>query len=62
VWSLADQVSNHSSEDLSVLQAVGCATLFFAGWILTRGANMQKHAFRTNPSNKRYVLDARMCT
>ncbi|MCB9754493.1 MAG: ergosterol biosynthesis protein [Myxococcales bacterium] len=33
----------------STLQLVLCALLFFAGWVLARGANMQKFWFKTQP-------------
>ena len=34
--------------DISIIQALNCISLFFVGWLLTRGANMQKHAWRTH--------------
>ena len=46
VWSLVD---SHGENDLSITASFGCIALFLSGWILTRGANLQKHAFRTNP-------------
>lgn len=41
--------------DLSPAASAGCVTLFFVGWILTRGANMQKFYFRTAPQRARFL-------
>ena len=41
-----------SSNDISPPVAMAVIALFIFGWILTRGANMQKYFFRTNPSSK----------
>ena len=46
IWSL---VMPLEAQDLSAAASFGCIGLFLSGWILTRGANLQKHAFRTNP-------------
>lgn len=45
-----------SSKDISSLQAVGVVVLFFSGWIMTRGANMQKFYFRINPESKTFLF------
>ena len=42
--------------DISVECAVVIAVLFFAGWSLTRGANMQKYYFRTQPECKTFLF------
>ena len=42
--------------DISAACAVGIAVLFFAGWSLTRGANMQKYYFRTQPECKTFLF------
>eukprot|EP00943_MAST-04B_sp_MAST-4B-sp1_P000807 g807.t1 len=42
-------VETKSSNDLSQISSFFCVGLFFVGWCLTRGANLQKHAFRKNP-------------
>jgi delta14-sterol reductase len=31
------------------------AALFFSGWMITRGANMQKFAFKRNPTQKTFL-------
>jgi len=30
--------------------------LFLSGWVITRGANMQKFAYRTNPTKKSFFF------
>jgi delta14-sterol reductase len=45
LWSTADRPNPHASTGLLVL-ATG---LFFAGWTLARGANMQKFHFKLDP-------------
>jgi len=46
LWSLADAPNPKGSSVLLVVAGV----LFFLGWILARGANMQKYAFKRDPS------------
>ena len=35
--------------DINNITALGIAVLFFIGWMITRGANMQKYYFRVHP-------------
>jgi protein-S-isoprenylcysteine O-methyltransferase Ste14 len=48
LWSVADRPNPHSS--IAVL--VGAAIIFYVGWSLARGANMQKYAFKRDPGAK----------
>ena len=48
LWRVADLPSPHASLALRVVAAL----CFFAGWSLARGANMQKYAFKRDPSAK----------
>jgi delta14-sterol reductase len=41
VWNLVS-----ASDDISIAQALLIAGLFFFGWMLTRGANLQKYVFK----------------
>lgn len=43
---------NNSKKDVSLSMAFLCTFLFFCGWTLTRGANLQKHQYRKDPNNK----------
>ena len=45
-----------TDHDLSSSQIVLTILTFFAGWIITRGANMQKFFFRTNPNSKTFLF------
>ena len=45
LWSIADRPNPHTS----VLGLVLAAVVFFAGWCLARGANMQKFFFKLDP-------------
>ncbi|MFV8749481.1 DUF1295 domain-containing protein [Nannocystaceae bacterium ST9] len=45
LWGLADQPNPHASPLLGVLAVL----VFFSGWSLARGANMQKFTFKTDP-------------
>ena len=45
LWSVADKPNPHTPTGL----LVGYAAVFFAGWVLARGANMQKYLFKTAP-------------
>ncbi|EGD72918.1 ergosterol biosynthesis ERG4/ERG24 family protein [Salpingoeca rosetta] len=47
VWPLITPPT--ADADLSVLQAAGVVALFFFGWVLTRGANLQKYTFKVDP-------------
>jgi protein-S-isoprenylcysteine O-methyltransferase Ste14 len=42
--------------DINSTQAAGTILLFFTGWVLTRGANMQKFFFRTQPESKTFLF------
>ncbi len=33
---------------------IGAAAMFFCGWMLARGANMQKYYFKTQPGRARF--------
>lgn len=48
LWSVADLPSPHAPTAMLVVAAV----VFFAGWSLARGANMQKFAFKRDPRAK----------
>jgi protein-S-isoprenylcysteine O-methyltransferase Ste14 len=45
LWAAADLPDPHTAPAL----LVAFAAVFFAGWILSRGANLQKYFFKTNP-------------
>jgi protein-S-isoprenylcysteine O-methyltransferase Ste14 len=45
LWALADAPNPHVSPALTIAAAV----VFFTGWALARGANMQKFTFKTAP-------------
>lgn len=45
LWVAADRAPSDASSFLFVVAAV----VFFAGWVLARGANMQKFLFKRNP-------------
>ncbi|KAF0730348.1 hypothetical protein Ae201684P_013159 [Aphanomyces euteiches] len=40
-----------ATRDISPSVAISIAALYFAGWLITRGANLQKYFYRTNPSS-----------
>jgi delta14-sterol reductase len=46
LWSVADLPNPHAP----AWTLVGAAVLFFAGWSLARGANMQKYLFKRDPA------------
>lgn len=46
LWALADAPNPHVGKPLAVLAAL----CFFGGWVLARGANMQKFTFKRDPS------------
>ena len=50
VWPLVDSAQGYENGDLSVASAVSCFVVFLFGWLLTRGANLQKFYFRTEKS------------
>jgi protein-S-isoprenylcysteine O-methyltransferase Ste14 len=45
LWAIVDRPNPH----VSPLLTVGAALVFFTGWMLARGANMQKYTFKTEP-------------
>jgi delta14-sterol reductase len=45
LWALADLPNPHAS----ALLGAAAAIVFFAGWVLARGANMQKYTFKRAP-------------
>lgn len=45
LWSTVDR----PSPDMSIVQLVVPTVIFFAGWVMARGANMQKFYFKTRP-------------
>ena len=47
LWNVADQ----PSPERGVLWLSGGAIVFFVGWVLARGANMQKFFFNLDPSH-----------
>jgi len=56
LWGLAERPNPHTSATLLVLYAV----LFFSGWVLSRGANLQKFHFKRDPTARAFrVLDPR---
>lgn len=52
LWSTAEAPNPHTPLPL----LVGCGILFVLGWVLARGANMQKFYFKTRPSQKAFGL------
>lgn len=48
LWFAADQPNPHSHP----LLLVAAAVLFFAGWVLARGANLQKYYFKIDPNRR----------
>jgi len=52
LWALADRPNPHTPGPLLALYA----GIFFAGWVLARGANLQKFWFKRDPSAKAFGL------
>ena len=46
VWPIVTHFETSDAIDLSLGVAIGCISVFFAGWTLTRGANLQKFGWR----------------
>mmetsp|Transcript_48004 Transcript_48004/g.56081 ORF Transcript_48004/g.56081 Transcript_48004/m.56081 type:complete len:148 (+) Transcript_48004:339-782(+) len=46
VWSIINHILN---VDLTQHEMIAVVLLFYAGWCLTRGANLQKYWFKRNP-------------
>jgi protein-S-isoprenylcysteine O-methyltransferase Ste14 len=56
LWALAEAPNPHTSTFALVLFAL----MFFSGWMLSRGANLQKFHFKRDPTAKAFgVLDPR---
>jgi delta14-sterol reductase len=56
LWTVAELPNPHSSKVLLACAAV----TFFSGWVLSRGANLQKFQFKRNPERKAFgLLDPR---
>ena len=49
-WSLCQSKAGVRNNDLSIPMSFFCILIFFCGWVLTRGANLQKYTFRKNPT------------
>jgi delta14-sterol reductase len=45
-----------STSDISATAAIGILSIFFLGWMITRGANLQKFYFRTQPEHKTFLF------
>lgn len=54
LWTLADAPNPHTPAPA----LAGIAVLFFGGWMLARGANMQKFWFKTRPDRRAFGLIA----
>jgi delta14-sterol reductase len=52
LWSVAERPDPRAPRPL----LVGCGLLFFCGWALSRGANLQKYLFKTRPQAKLFGL------
>jgi len=52
LWALADRPDPHTPPAL----LAGYALVFLAGWVLARGANLQKFAFKRDPTVKAFGL------
>jgi len=48
LWAVADRTDPHTPVPLLVLYVL----VFFGGWVLSRGANLQKFLFKTRPEAK----------
>jgi len=55
-YPLATSASNSDDGDISRAAAISCLVLFFLGWGITRGANMQKFYFRTQPQRDTFLF------
>ena len=51
-WSLCQSKAGVRNNDLSIPMSFFCILIFFCGWVLTRGANLQKYTFRKSPREK----------
>jgi delta14-sterol reductase len=55
IWVAADRPNPH----WPLPALMGCAAVFFLGWVLARGANLQKFHFKQDPSRQPFGLDPR---
>jgi delta14-sterol reductase len=53
LWVLADQPNPHTPVPL----LAACAAMFFTGWMLARGANLQKYHFKQDPKRRPFGMD-----
>jgi delta14-sterol reductase len=54
LWAIADRPDPHTPTALLIVYAA----IFFAGWGLSRGANLQKFLFKTRPTAKLFGVIA----
>jgi delta14-sterol reductase len=54
LWAVAELPNPHTPTPL----LVACGVLFFSGWVLSRGANLQKFLFKTKPEEKLFGVIA----
>jgi len=52
VWNI---VAHQPGRDISRFESGAIIALFYAGWIFTRGANMQKFYFKREPTSKTFL-------
>jgi len=52
LWTTAELPNPHTPTPLLMLSAA----MFFGGWVLSRGANLQKYTFKRNPEAKAFGL------
>ena len=55
LWDLAARPNPHTPP----LLLAGCASIFLSGWVLSRGANLQKFHFKRDPARRPFGLDPR---
>mmetsp|Transcript_19755 Transcript_19755/g.27161 ORF Transcript_19755/g.27161 Transcript_19755/m.27161 type:complete len:384 (+) Transcript_19755:449-1600(+) len=53
-YSLVNNTAQYG--DISVSLSLCIVGVFVSGWVITRGANMQKFAYRTNPTQKTFLF------
>jgi delta14-sterol reductase len=58
LWTLAERTNPHTSAAALVL----CAAVFFFGWVLARGANLQKFSFKRDPGRPFFGLVPQVVT
>jgi protein-S-isoprenylcysteine O-methyltransferase Ste14 len=55
LWLMAEEANAHTSGALLIVYGA----LFFLGWMLSRGANLQKFWFKRDPTRRTFGLDPR---